>query len=69
MAETEFSIIRFHGDKDKAKDVYKGIKALTGQDVAEAVLFCATRPAHVNINQLRIMPTSQAAALISHREG
>jgi NADP-dependent 3-hydroxy acid dehydrogenase YdfG len=69
MVETEFSIVRFHGDKDKAKGVYKGIKPLTGQDVAEAVLFCATRPAHVNINQLRIMPTAQAAALINHREG
>lgn len=68
MAETEFSIVRFHGDKDRAKDVYKGIKPLTGQDVAEAILFCATRPAHVNINQIRIMPTAQASALVSYRE-
>jgi NADP-dependent 3-hydroxy acid dehydrogenase YdfG len=68
MAETEFSIVRFHGDKDRAKDVYKGIKPLTGQDVAEAILFCATRPPHVNINQIRIMPTAQASALVSYRE-
>ena len=68
MVETEFSIVRFHGDKDKAKDVYKGFKPLTGQDVAEAVLFCATRPAHVNINQLRIMPKAQASALINYKE-
>lgn len=68
MAETEFSIVRFHGDKDRAKDVYKGIKPLTGQDVAEAILFCATRPPHVNINQIRIMPTAQASAMVNYRE-
>lgn len=68
MAETEFSIVRFHGDKDRAKDVYKGIIPLTGQDVAEAILFCATRPAHVNINQIRIMPTAQASAMVNYRE-
>lgn len=68
MVETEFSIVRFHGDKKRAKDVYNGLKPLTGKDVAEAVLFCATRPAHVNIHQLRIMPSCQASATVSHRE-
>lgn len=68
MVETEFSLVRFHGDKDKAKSVYKGIKPLKASDIAEAVYFCATRPAHVNIDQLRIMPTAQATATIAHRK-
>ncbi len=68
MVETEFSEVRFRGDKERAKTVYKGIKALTAFDVAEAVYFCASRPAHVNIHQLRIMPKAQAAAIIAHRK-
>ena len=68
MVETEFSLVRFHGDKAKAATVYKGIKPLTGDDVAEAVLFCASRPPHVNIHQLRIMPTAQASAMVAHRK-
>jgi len=68
MVETEFSMIRFHGDRERAKAVYKGIKPLTANDVAEAILFCVTRPAHVNIHQLRIMPTAQASATIAHRK-
>jgi 3-hydroxy acid dehydrogenase / malonic semialdehyde reductase len=67
MVETEFSIVRFHGDTDRAGKVYEGITPLTGADVAEAVLFCVTRPPHVNIHQVRIMPTSQAAAMVAHR--
>nr|MBN2276934.1 SDR family NAD(P)-dependent oxidoreductase [candidate division Zixibacteria bacterium] len=68
MVETEFSLVRFRGDKERAKKVYTGLKHLTGADVAEAVLFCATRPPHVNINQLRILPTDQASALITNRK-
>ena len=68
MVETEFSIVRFHGDTERAGGVYKGIKPLSGDDIAEAVLFCVTRPPHVNIHQLRIMPTAQAAAMVAHRE-
>jgi len=68
MVETEFSQVRFHGDKEKAKNVYTGLKPLTGEDIAEAVLFCTTRPPHVNINQLRIMPTAQASATVVHRK-
>lgn len=60
MAETEFSLIRFHGDEDKAKAVYKGIKALQPEDVAEVIYFCATLPEHVCINDLEITPTAQA---------
>lgn len=68
MVDTEFSLVRFHGDGTKAKSVYKGIKPLTSDDVAEAVLFCCTRPAHVNIHQLRIMPTAQASAAVLYRK-
>ncbi len=68
MVATEFSLVRFHGDREKAKSVYKSIKPLRAKDIAEAVYFCATRPAHVNIDQLRIMPTAQATATIAHRK-
>jgi len=68
MVETEFSVVRFRGDKRKAKKVYKGINPLTGEDVAEAIMFCVTRPPHVNIHQLHIMPTTQASATIAHRK-
>jgi len=68
MVETEFSVVRFHGDTRRAEKVYKGITPLTGEDVAEAIIFCVTRPPHVNIHQLRIMPTTQASATIAYRE-
>jgi NADP-dependent 3-hydroxy acid dehydrogenase YdfG len=61
MAETEFSIVRFKGDKEKADGVYKGIAALTADDIASAVYYCATLPAHVCINDLVITPTQQAS--------
>ncbi|MDX1701506.1 MAG: SDR family oxidoreductase [Melioribacteraceae bacterium] len=66
--ETNFSVIRFSGDKEKAKNVYRGLKPLVAEDVAEAVLFCATRPEHANIAEIIMMPTQQASALIFHRE-
>ncbi len=65
--ETNFSNVRFLGDKQKAKDVYKGIIPLTAEDVADAVLFCATRPQHVNIAEIILMPVQQASALVFHR--
>jgi len=65
--ETNFSNVRFFGDKEKAKNVYKGLTPLTGKDVAEAVLFCATRPPHANIAEIILMPTQQASALVFHR--
>jgi NADP-dependent 3-hydroxy acid dehydrogenase YdfG len=68
MVETEFSDVRFYGDKEKAKNVYKGLEPLTGGDIAETVLFCATRPKHVNINEIIVMPSAQATAMIAHRE-
>ncbi|MCW8803374.1 MAG: SDR family NAD(P)-dependent oxidoreductase [Ignavibacteriaceae bacterium] len=62
MVETEFSIVRFSGDKDRAKKVYTGIKPLSAKDVAETVLFCATRPQNVNINQVILTPLAQASS-------
>ncbi len=60
--ETEFSEVRFHGDKKRAKEVYKGFKPLTGRDIADVIYYVTTLPAHVNINDLLIMPTAQANA-------
>lgn len=60
MIETEFSVVRFHGDEDRAKKVYLGMQPLTPEDIAETIYWVATRPAHVNINDLTIMPTVQA---------
>ncbi len=68
MVETEFSIIRFYGDEEKAKSVYNGLTPLTGDDIADAVIFCATRPPHANINEIIIMPSVQANAFITYRK-
>ncbi len=62
--ETEFSEVRFKGDKEKAKKVYDGYKPLSGEDVADAVYYATTVPAHVNINDLVIMPMAQANATL-----
>lgn len=58
--ETEFSLVRFNGDDNKARQVYKGFTPLNAQDIAEAILFIVTRPKHVNIDDVLIMPTDQA---------
>lgn len=68
LVETEFSVIRFYGDEEKAKNVYKGLDPLVGNDIAEGVLFCATRPPHVNINEIIIMPSVQASAFHVHKK-
>jgi len=68
MAETEFSIVRFKGDKEKADSVYKGIDPLTGKDIAEVIYFCATLPEHVCINDLVITPTQQAGVNHNYRK-
>jgi 3-hydroxy acid dehydrogenase/malonic semialdehyde reductase len=66
---TEFSEVRFHGDKEKADKVYAGTQPLTAEDVADAVYWAATRPAHVNINSIELMPVCQAfGPLVIHRE-
>ena len=68
MVETEFSLVRFRGDKERAKNVYKGLKPLSPKDVAEAVLFCATRPTDVNINQIILTPLAQASSTQVYRK-
>jgi len=68
MVQTEFSLVRFKGDQTTADAVYKGMQPLTPQDVADAVAYCATCPPHVNISEILIMPTAQAAATVIHRE-
>jgi NADP-dependent 3-hydroxy acid dehydrogenase YdfG len=67
MAETEFALVRFKGDDQKAKNVYTGIDALTADDIADAVYYCATLPARVCINELVITPTQQASVNHSFR--
>jgi NADP-dependent 3-hydroxy acid dehydrogenase YdfG len=66
--ETEFSEVRFKGDKEKAKNVYKGFKALQPEDIADIIYFVVTRPYHVNIEDLIVYPTAQASATILNRE-
>lgn len=60
--DTEFSLVRFRGDREKAEQVYKGFSPLGAKDIAETILFVLSRPAHVNIDDLLIMPTDQASA-------
>jgi NADP-dependent 3-hydroxy acid dehydrogenase YdfG len=60
MVETEFSIVRFKGDEDRAKNVYKGVTPLSADDIADTIYWVASRPAHVNINDIIIMPSAQA---------
>ena len=68
MAETEFSVVRL-GDAEKAKAVYAGIKGgLTAADVADAIVWAATRPAHVNIGEIVMTATAQASLTKVHRE-
>lgn len=62
MSDTEFSAVRFHGDTEKAEAVYAGMKALTGEDIAEIIRFVTTLPEHVNVNAMEIMPITQAFA-------
>ena len=66
-AETEFSLVRFKGDKERAKAVYTGFEAMTADDIAEAVFYCASMPSHVCINDLVITPTQQASVVYSNR--
>jgi NADP-dependent 3-hydroxy acid dehydrogenase YdfG len=66
--ETEFSIVRFHGDKDKATKIYEGYEPLAAKDIAETIYFTTSRPSHVNINDLVIMPTAQASAFYWNKE-
>lgn len=66
-AETEFSMVRFKGDEQRAKNVYQGFTPLYGEDIASVVYFCATLPTHVCINELEITPTAQANTTITYK--
>jgi len=68
LVETEFSIVRFHGDKNRAKSVYEGLKPLTAKDIADAVLFITTRPEHVQIGEITMYAASQASAMVVSRK-
>jgi NADP-dependent 3-hydroxy acid dehydrogenase YdfG len=68
MADTEFSLVRFKGDKEKAGAVYKGIKALSAEDIANVIYYCATLPDHICINDLVITPTQQADVIFNYRK-
>lgn len=67
-AETEFSIVRFKGDRSRADNVYKGLKPLSAADVAEIIYYVTTLPEHVNINDLVLMPTAQGSSMHFHRK-
>ncbi len=68
MVETEFSRVRFHGDEQRAAKVYEGLQPLTGADVADAIVWAVTRPAHVNVAHVLLTPVAQANSLLFHRE-
>jgi len=68
MVETEFSQVRFKGDVARSSQEYVGLQALTPQDIADALFYCASRPAHVNIQDMLINPTAQASTSLVHRQ-
>ncbi len=67
IVQTEFSAVRFKGDQKRAERIYRGLQPLTPDDIADSILYCATRPPHVNIAELIIFPTAQSAATVVHR--
>jgi NADP-dependent 3-hydroxy acid dehydrogenase YdfG len=68
MVETDFSLVRFHGDSDRAAKVYKGVTPLAPEDVADTIVWAASRPAHVNIARVSLTTIHQANSLLFHRE-
>lgn len=68
MVETEFSIVRFHGDRQRADGVYKGVEPLRGEDIADTIVWAASQPAHINIDEIVITPTQQANAYYTFRK-
>lgn len=68
LVETEFSQVRFRGDTERAKKVYQGLTPLTPTDVADVIFFCVTRPPHVNISEVLLMPTDQAGSMLFNRQ-
>ena len=69
LVETEFSLVRFHGDAQRAAHTYANMKPLGPDDIADVVLFCVTRPPHVDIAEVIVMPTAQASVHHVHRKG
>jgi len=69
MVETEFSIVRFRGDKSAADKVYDGLQPLTAEDIAEEIVWAASRPPHVNLAEVFVLPVNQASPTISYRGG
>ncbi|GAC1470708.1 MAG: hypothetical protein NVS2B14_17250 [Chamaesiphon sp.] len=67
LVESEFSMVRFHGDIDRANKVYEDLTPLTPDDIADVVFFSATRPAHVNISEVLVVPVDQANATLVYR--
>lgn len=68
LVETNFSVVRFHGDKERAEKVYQGLKALTAEDIADIVFFSASLPEHVQICEVTVTPNSQASATVVHKK-
>jgi NADP-dependent 3-hydroxy acid dehydrogenase YdfG len=69
LAETEFSVVRFHGNQEKADGIYQNLSPLVAEDIAESIYWSASMPAHVNINRIEIMPTCQAFSPLSISKG
>ena len=67
LVETEFALVRFKGDEERAKNVYKGIQPLTGKDIADVILYVLSAPAHVQLADITIFPTAQASATVVNR--
>jgi NADP-dependent 3-hydroxy acid dehydrogenase YdfG len=68
MADTEFSLVRFKGDEERAKNVYQGLTPLYAADIADVILFAVTRPPHVVIADMVVLPTAQASATVVSRQ-
>lgn len=68
LVETEFSMVRFYGDTQRAANVYQGLRPLTGDDIADTIEWIASRPEHIQIAQVVILPKSQAGAMVVHRK-